>query len=97
MKKRQPDRTVLDKGGVCKSFNAAAHKGEPAPRSFEACLESHFGPETTQEVLDIFARLELPVPEDPVQYLDGMEGPLVFVNRYGVVARVEHPQSMHSV
>lgn len=69
-------------------FNKAA---EPLPQTdFAAYLEQIFGGVTARDVLKTFDRLGLAAPENEIEFVLGTEGVLVFLNRYGVVIRIEH-------
>jgi len=56
---------------------------------FEGYLADKMNPETAKKVVDIFGKLQLPLPKKG-EFLEGTEGALVFLNRYGVVLRIEH-------
>ena len=58
-------------------------------------LNRKFGEESAQKVLEVFDKLNLPAPTEGNQYLKSNEGCILFVNRYGVVIRVE-PQMPES-
>jgi len=55
-------------------------------------LKRKFGEDSAPLVLEAFDKINLPVPTKSNQYLKSNEGSLVFVNKYGVVVRVE-PQN----
>ena len=55
-------------------------------------LKLKFGDESAQKVLEAFEKINLPPPEKGREFLKSNEGSLVFVNKYGVVVRVE-PQN----
>jgi len=53
-------------------------------------LQCKFGDKTTTSaVLDVFEKMEVPIPETGDEFMDGTEGALVFLNRYGLVIRIE--------
>ena len=52
-------------------------------------LTKKFGEESALKVLDAFDKLNLPEPTLGNQFLKSNEGSLVFVNKYGVVIRIE--------
>jgi len=58
--------------------------------SFQRFLRGKFGRETTRATEAIFDRLGLPLPEKREEFYEGTEGALVFVEKYGVVLRIEH-------
>ena len=51
-----------------------------------------FGKESAQQVRDVFEKMNLPLPKEANQYLKSNEGCILFVNKYGVVVRIE-PQT----
>ena len=61
---------------------------------FVEFLINRFGDETAENVLSVFEKMELPPPEDWHEFLDGTEGGLVFLNRYGLVLRIEDKKSL---
>ena len=54
---------------------------------------------TTHTVLDTFKKMGLFIPETPDEFLRGTDGVLVFLNRFGIVIRVEYKNTRdpHSV
>ena len=64
-------------------YNAASYK----QTRFMSNLESRFGSETAVAVINFFKKAHLPVPKH--EFLEGTEGPLIFLNPYGLVIRVE--------
>lgn len=48
-----------------------------------------YGEETVQQVLETFDKINLPAPISGDQYLKSNEGCIAFVNKYGIVIRVE--------
>ncbi|MDH3974048.1 MAG: hypothetical protein OEV42_07200 [Deltaproteobacteria bacterium] len=68
-------------------FTYRAEK-KPATDFFKD-LERKFGEETAQQILEGFEKINLPAPAGSHQYLNSNEGCLVFLNKYGLVIRVE--------
>ena len=60
--------------------------------NFVADLKRKFGEESARKVLEAFDKINLPPPTTGNQFLKSNEGSIVFVNKYGVVVRVE-PQN----
>ena len=76
------------------TFNNAA---AVLPRtSFADYLEKKFGRETAHDVLNKFVQMGLPVPADRGEFIAGTEGALVFLNKYGVVIRIEYKNTKNS-
>lgn len=73
--------------GLTSGFNAAA--GNVPETDFARYLASSFDEDTACRVLDTFAKLGLPAPETQGEFVAGTDGGLVFLNRYGVVLRIE--------
>lgn len=48
-----------------------------------------FSEEEVEGVLKLMAELQLPLPQDKTEFMAGTEGCIVFINRYGVVLRIE--------
>jgi hypothetical protein len=80
----------MKQGQACemeKDFNSKAPPS--GTKEFEEALADRFGKKTAARVLQAFGTIGLPVPQDETQFLRGTDGLLVFVNRYGLVVRVE--------
>lgn len=75
-------RSLLDQA------RAAFGKKEYPDKEFYNALRTYFSPETSQQVIDTLAQLQLPLP-DHKSLVQGSEGVLLFVNPYGVVLRIE--------
>lgn len=75
-------------------FNGAA--GSLPRTDFAAYLENTFDAATARDVLGTFARVGLPAPQKEDEFLAGTEGSLLFLNRYGVVIRIEHKDTQNS-
>ena len=56
---------------------------------FCAYLEEKFGHKTAVGVIESFQKMGLPPPQKKEEFLDGTEGGLVFLNKYGLVLRIE--------
>jgi hypothetical protein len=68
-------------------FDAAA---DALPETdFARYLQKSFGEDTARNVLKIFEQMGLPAPEKSQEFVDATEGVLVFLNRYGIVMRIE--------
>src|SRR4051812_10501358 len=66
----------------------------PFPRTdFAEHLKENYGRKTADAVLDIFGKLGLPPPRGEEEYMKGTEGDLVFLNKYGIVIRIEDKKS----
>jgi hypothetical protein len=65
-----------------------AEAGPASSGPFEDYLADKMNPETARKVVADFKKLQLPLPQDG-DFLKGTEGALVFLNRYGVVLRIE--------
>jgi len=63
-----------------------------ADTDFVKELKLKFGEETAELVLEVFDKINLPAPTMGNQYLKSNEGCITFLNKYGVVVRVE-PQN----
>ncbi|MCK5518718.1 MAG: hypothetical protein KAI61_04820, partial [Alphaproteobacteria bacterium] len=70
-------------------FNQTA---EALPKTdFVDYLLEKFGDKATASaVLDAFEKMGIPAPESRDEFMDGAAGVLVFLNRYGLVIRIEH-------
>jgi hypothetical protein len=80
---------------ISKDFNSeVAGQGMKTP--FYAYLAEIFDTETALKVAGVFQKLGLPVPQDEKEFLMGTEGGLVFLNRYGMVIRIENANSARS-
>lgn len=77
----------MSKPTTTQQFNITSESLREKGSRFYNYMESHFGPETALEVVKTFKKLRLPVPKE--EFLGGTEGALVFLNRYGMVLRVE--------
>ncbi len=66
--------------------------GKKTDTDFFKDLKRKFGEESALKVLDAFEKINLPPPTIGNQFLKSNEGALVFVNKYGVVIRLE-PQT----
>ena len=64
-------------------------------KGFADYLEEKFDKDTAREVLKVFEQMGLPAPRNASEFMDGEEGAVVFLNRYGVSIRIEHSASMH--
>ena len=67
------------------------HTAEALPKTdFVDYLQKKFKDKaTTSAVLDAFEKMGQPAPEDKNEFMDGTEGALVFLNRFGLVLRIE--------
>ncbi len=74
---------------ITESFNTVSPYKLPETE-FCQYLEERFGHETATKVASAFGKLGLPMPEKEEEFLDGAEGGLVFVNKYGLVIRIEN-------
>lgn len=73
------------------AFNGAADRLARSP--FALYLASTFEDEATVKgVLDVMDKLGLPLPESHREFMAGTEGALLFLNKYGVVLRIERQQ-----
>ncbi|MFH1157676.1 MAG: hypothetical protein V1721_02145 [Pseudomonadota bacterium] len=73
---------------ISSGFDKAA--GALPKTDFVRYLQDFFMDEaTTRAVLDTFQKMGLPAPESMKGVVTGSEGALVFLNRYGVVIRIE--------
>lgn len=70
-------------------FNEAA--GALPQTDFANSLQLTFDKDTARKVLKTFELIGLPAPEKGEEYFGAAEGVLVFLNRYGVVIRIERP------
>lgn len=69
------------------SFNLAAAK---VPETdFFSFLKERFDRDTALRVIAAFDKIKLPPPEDRNEFLAGTEGALLFLNRQGLVIRIE--------
>lgn len=74
---------------------------KPLARIFNQDYESHFkkalvkkfGAESYAEVSTLLQKLGLPEPEHYSEFFTGRTGVLIFINRYGVVVRIELPEN----
>jgi hypothetical protein len=71
-------------------FNENAADGET---DFESYANAWFGRETTREIMGVLKKLGIAAPAYDDEYLNGTEGPLVLLNRYGLVLRIEDKES----
>jgi len=56
---------------------------------FDKTVRNRYGDHTLQEIKSYLNKLQLPVPEKGTQYFYGRTGFIIFINRYGVVIRME--------
>ncbi|MBI3440262.1 MAG: hypothetical protein HY052_00375 [Proteobacteria bacterium] len=76
------------KGEIASEFNSQA-TGKLPKTDFGNYLAEEFGYETAVQVVDVFQKLKLPVPQNSDEFLNGNEGCVVFSNKHGVVLRIE--------
>lgn len=76
-------------GNITEAFNDVSAYSLPETE-FCQFLEERFSRETAVKVASAFSKLGLPMPEKEEEFLDGAEGGLVFVNKYGLVIRIEN-------
>ncbi|MCE9506992.1 MAG: hypothetical protein K8R48_01575 [Alphaproteobacteria bacterium] len=81
--------------GILKDFNGEAG-GQEEGTAFLVYLRQTFDQNTAQKVAESFQKLGLPLPQDEKEFLMGTEGGLVFLNRYGMVIRIENSDSARS-
>jgi hypothetical protein len=82
--------------GILKDFNSE-FGGQGEGTAFLAYLRETFDQATAQKVVESFQKLDLPLPQDEKEFLMGTEGGLVFLNRYGMVIRIENANSPQSL
>lgn len=80
---------AMDCKNITKIFGSNA---KPHGEFFDY-LKTKFGNDTAAEVIDVFQKMGLPVPEDACEFMPGTEGAIVFLNPYGLVLRVEFKNS----
>ena len=73
--------------GLVSEFNKTA--GILPKTDFVGHLRSKFDVITTLNILDEFQKMGLPLPQGKEEFLSGLEGVLVFLNKYGLVIRLE--------
>lgn len=56
---------------------------------FCAYLTEKFGRETAAQVVESFQKMGLPAPQKEDEFMEGAEGGLVFLNKYGLSIRIE--------
>lgn len=78
------------KKDIAPLFNRKAAKLET---DFLCYLEKTFDSGTARKVIQAFQKMSLPLPQSYGEFLHGTEGGLVFLNRYGVVIRIEGKKS----
>jgi len=70
----------------------------PLPETdFAAALTGSFGASTARSVLAQFEKLGLPAPEAANEFVAGTAGHLLFLNRYGIVLRIESEDTSDKV
>lgn len=75
--------------GIAGDFAAAA--ADWYPRSvFEEELNRKFGKDTARSVMKAFDGLQLPPPDSPDSYMGASEGLILFLDRFGMVLRIEN-------
>ena len=72
---------------------AAAHLPNT---DFAVYLSSTFDRKTAIKVLDAFKKMSLPAPQTSSESVQATEGSLVFLNRHGVVIRIEQKNTRNS-
>ncbi len=81
--------------GVSKTFNENANNGLPQT-DFTAYLAKKFNPATASKVVDALTGMGLPLPETNDEFFTGTDGCMLFLNKYGVVLRVEYADNEDS-
>jgi len=79
-----------DKNNLASAFNDKAARQLPETEFF-ADLKKRFDVPTAVMVAEFFKRLELPAPQNKAEFLSSTDGALVFLNKYGLVIRIETP------
>lgn len=83
----------MKKKDLTKKFSLAT----PLPGTeFFVWLYGRFGGDTAQEILKSFQKMGLPEPESTYEVLKATEGFLVFLNKYGIVIRIEYKDAKNS-
>ncbi|MCE9506994.1 MAG: hypothetical protein K8R48_01585 [Alphaproteobacteria bacterium] len=76
------------KDDVSSEFNRGAVDKLPET-AFCAFLTKKFDRATAVKVIESFKKMDLPPPQDEKEFLVGSDGCLVFLNKYGLVMRIE--------
>lgn len=58
-------------------------------------LKGKFGEEAAEQVVETFQKMMLPVPEKAKEFIRGCEGGHIFLNKYGLVIRIENKVTRH--
>jgi hypothetical protein len=63
---------------------------------FVRYLRRNFDEDTARDVLKAFKQMGLPAPEKSAEFVEGTDGGLLFLNRYGLVIRIEPEETKNS-
>ncbi len=87
LKKKEAEEAENNNAGFLKKLVGIFGK---ADKDFVDFLNNKFGEETAEKVLNAFDKIELPAPGKATQFLKSNEGCVIFLNKYGLVVRVEN-------
>ena len=71
-------------------FNDCAADGET---DFQSYLNAFFDRDTTRAVMQVFEKLDRSAPEYDEEFVNGTDGPLLLLNRFGLVLRIENAET----
>lgn len=75
---------------VRKQVAAERQRSKNAPvANFEETLINTFDADTVSAIMQTLAHLQLPIPDENVEFLRAYEGAIFFSNQYGMVVRIE--------